>query len=52
MNPRASINYGTILVLIMAVLSLGAAIAYALVRDWKRAAYWFLVMLLDIVLTL
>jgi NhaP-type Na+/H+ or K+/H+ antiporter len=34
------LDKGQVFVLLMAVESLGAAVAYALARNWKLAAYW------------
>jgi len=34
-------NYGKALAVTNIVLCIGAAIGYACVKDWRRAAYWF-----------
>ncbi len=33
-------NYGKLLATVMIVLSVGAALGYALARDWRHAGYW------------
>lgn len=35
-------NFGMLLAIAMIMLSVGAAIGYAVAGDWRRAIYWIL----------
>lgn len=45
-------QHAVALIWTMAVLSFGSSIGFAIAGEYKRAAYWFCVTLLDIVLAI
>lgn len=44
-------NYGKLLGWTIATLSFGAALGYALAKDYRRALYWFFAGCITVVLT-